>query len=246
MSTRFALVFLLGLAACSERSVVASERVTYTVVTPEPPCRGCTVDAPTSRTGQLPLLVVLHGNKEHAESAAARWRDVAVARGWVVLGLECPREDGCDDGKWYAWNGAPSWIEHQVNAVASQLPIDRSKRYLAGWSGGASYIGMNAHRWNGFAAVVFHGGGQPPRGGGADCPSSTLPAYFLVGDGNPAHPAAVRLKNYLEKCGQPLSWDLLPGAGHQAERQALDGEKVSSILDWLDSHTAPSSVAIGM
>jgi predicted esterase len=160
-----------------------------------------------------------------------------------VLGLECPRERGCDDGKWYEWNPAPSWILEQVDALAKQVPIDRSKRYLAGWSGGASYLGMNAHRLKGFAAVVFHGGGQPPRGGVDDCPNGSLPAYFLVGDGNPAHPAAVRLKSYMEKCGQELAWDLLPGAHHGAEAKALDHDKAHAILEWLDRRAAPGTVA---
>lgn len=250
MSTRFAnVLLLLGLAGCREGTSLASERVTYSgapadvAVTPEPPCRGCTIDAPTMRKGDLPLLVVLHGNKEHAPAAAARWRSAALERGWVVLALECPREDGCEDGKWYAWNRAPSWIQAQVDALAQQLPIDRSKRYLAGWSGGASYIGMNAHRLSGFAAVVFHGGGQPPLGNVDDCPGSALPAYFLVGDGNPAHGAAVRLKTYLEKCGQELSWDLLPGAGHGAEAKALDHEKAHAILAWLERRGTSGTVA---
>jgi poly(3-hydroxybutyrate) depolymerase len=243
------MLLLLGIAGCREGSSVASERVTHSgapadvaVVQPTPPCRGCTIDAPANRTGELPLLVVLHGNREHAPAAAARWRSAALERGWVVLSLECPREDGCDDGKWYAWNRAPSWIRDQIRALARQLPIDPSRRYLAGWSGGASYLGMNAHRLDGFAAVVFHGGGQPPRGGD-DCPSASLPAYFLVGDGNPAHPAAVRLKRYLEKCGQQLAWDLLPGAHHGAEDKALDHDKALAILDWLERHEAPATIA---
>jgi poly(3-hydroxybutyrate) depolymerase len=245
MSTRFAnLLLLLGLAGCREGSSSASERVTYSgaptdvaVTQPEAPCRGCTIDTPPTRQGDLPLLVVLHGNKEHAPAAAARWREAALERGWALLSLECPREDGCEDGKWYAWNGAPSWVQQQVDAIAQQLPIDPSKRFLAGWSGGASYIGMNAYRLNGFAAVVFHGGGQPPLGT-EDCPANALPAYFLVGDGNPTHGAAIRLKTYLEKCGQELSWDVLRGAGHYDEAKALDHDKAHAILDWLDQRAS--------
>lgn len=228
---RAVLSLLVTLAACRETSpAVASPRAA-----PSPPCRGCTVDVPRDATGDLPILVVLHGNHEHAHQRAAWWRDVAVARGYVVLGLECPREAGCTDGIWYQWNAAPSWIGDQIAAL--DLPIDPARRYIAAWSGGASYVGMNADRLSGFAAVVFHGGGQPPLGR-TDCPSTALPSYFLVGDGNPAHGAAVKLKNYLAKCNEPLAWDLLPGAGHDDEAKALDHAKAEQILDWLEQHTS--------
>jgi poly(3-hydroxybutyrate) depolymerase len=244
------LFFLAALAACREAPTGAAERVTHTapqtprpLTAPPPPCRGCTVDVPRTHDSELPILVVLHGNHEHAYQRSAWWRDAATARGYVVLGLECPRDDGCTDGIWYRWNRAPSWIAEQIDAL--DLPIDRDRRYVAAWSGGASYIGMNADKLAGvFAAVVFHGGGQPPQGRD-DCPSGALPSYFLVGDGNPAHPAAVRLKEYLAKCDEPLAWDLLPGAGHQAEAKALDREKADQILDWMERHTTSSVVASG-
>src|ERR1043165_9436591 len=142
------------------------------------PCSGCTLDVPRWR-GPRPLLVVLHGDGENAGDAAARWKRIALPRGWVVLSLQCPRERGCVDGSWYQWRGAPEWVQAQVNAVESKLSINRRRIYLAGWSGGATYLGMNAASWAPeFAAVVFHGGGQPPDG--EKCPSRRLPAYFLV------------------------------------------------------------------
>ena len=245
MSPRIApLLLLAALASCREASVDAAERVTHTgpqapsertIERPAPPCRGCTVDVPKTASGDLPILVVLHGNNEHAPERAAWWREAATERGYVVLGLECPREAGCTDGIWYQWNPAPSWIVEQIDALA--LPIDRTRRYVAAWSGGASYIGMNADKLAGmFAAVVFHGGGQPPLGRD-DCPSGALPSYFLVGDGNPAHGAAVKLKDYLARCSQPLAWDLLPGAGLDDEAKALDRAKAEQILDWMEQHT---------
>jgi predicted esterase len=118
--------------------------------------------------------------------------------------------------------------------VAHKIAVDRDRVYLVGWSGGATYIGMNASAWpNEFAAIVIHGGGQPPDDD--DCPSH-LPAYFLVGDRNPAFPAAKRLRAYLETCGQEVRWDLVEGADHGDEDAALDANKAHRILGWLDHH----------
>ena len=148
-----------------------------------PPCKRCTLDVPALHDGDLPLLVVLHGDREHATAAAARWRDAARQRGWALLALECTptraaRTAGGNE------NGDPSWLVDQVAAVAKAVPIDPSRIYLAGWSGSATYLGMHAPVWTAFAALVIHGGGHQP---GTDCPAQPLPAYFLVGDRNPLH-----------------------------------------------------------
>ncbi len=239
------LALLAGAAACGREaaSEIAStsetDETAETAKTAElggpvaSPCAGCTVDLPPG-SQEVPLLVVLHGNHESAAVAAKRWRGAALAKGWGILALQCPRAKGCDDdGRWYRWRGDPDWVVTQLREVAAQRPLDESRIYLAGWSGGATYIGQQAPHWHRtFAAVVFHGGGQPPTG--RTCPASELPAYFLVGDGNPAHPAARRLRDYWQDCGQDHVWDLLEGANHAKEAAALDDAKAAEILEWLD------------
>ena len=241
MNTRLALSVVLALAGCREAS--SDEVKTFQVVSPAPPCEKCTLDAPTEATRPLPLLVVLHGNNEDAAVAAKRWKDVAVERGFVVLGLHCPRGAGCEDGKWYRWTRTPTWIREQVREVIGAMPIDQTRIFAAGWSGGATALGMHAPVLDRtFAAVVFHGGGQPPLTTTA-CPTQAMPGYFLVGDQNPAHPAAKRLRAYYERCEIELTWDLLPGAGHAREDQALDRAKAAQILDWLETHARAPSVS---
>jgi predicted esterase len=224
------LLLLLLVAACG-RAANGEELA-------KPPCDGCTLTLPTTKR---PLLVVLHGNHESAEDAAHRWRGAAADKRWGVLALACPRALGCDEqARWYRWAGEPDWIFDQLAAIDDR--IDRSRVYLVGWSGGASYIGMKAPAWDRrFAAIVFHGGGQPPDDDGA-CPS--LPAYFLVGDENPAHPAAKRLRAYWERCGAEAHWDLLEGANHAREDAALDREKAGAILEWLGTREMPMATAL--
>jgi poly(3-hydroxybutyrate) depolymerase len=223
------LVFLASLVAACGRDVVS---------TVDPPCAGCTLDLPATWK-PVPLLVVLHGNNETADHAAERWRSAALARGWGVLSLQCPRALGCDEqARWYAWGGKTDWVLAQVAAVERQRPLDAARIYLAGWSGGATYIGMNGPRWQKrFAAVVLHGGGQPPLTK-IGCPRA-LPAYFLVGDENPAHGAARRLRDYWKQCGEPVEWDLVGGADHAREDTALDATKATSILEWLERRSRP-------
>jgi poly(3-hydroxybutyrate) depolymerase len=229
---RRAIVLLAWLAACQAETRASGatpktpKAIAHAITAP---CEGCTLDVP-KRHGRAPLLVIMHGDHERASVAADRWRHAARARGWAVLSLQCP----CESESWYKWDGSPRWIRAQVDAVARKIAVDRDRIYLVGWSGGSTYIGKNAPAWSrDFAAVVIHGGGQPPDGDA--CPSH-LPAYFLVGDRNPAFSAAKRLRAYLETCGQDVRWDLVEGANHRDEDDALDAGKARKILGWLDDH----------
>ncbi len=224
-------------AACRDAS---SEDAT--APPPRPPCGRCTLDAKPSLAAASPLLVTLHGNHEEGADASRRWRQAAISRGWIVVGLHCPRDRGCEDGKWYRWSSTPRWVVEHTFEAARALPVDQTRIYLAGWSGGATAIGRWATAWDDtFAAVVFHGGGQPPNED--TCPARPLPAYFLVGDENPAHPAARRLRDYFARCGQPHVWDLVPGADHAREDEALDAERAARILRWLATHRRDPSLS---
>jgi poly(3-hydroxybutyrate) depolymerase len=202
---------------------------------PKPPCTGCTLDVPAKAPKQtvepMPLLVVLHGDREHAAPAVARWRAAASKRGWAVLGLECPKELGCKDSFWQ-WNGDPVWVTEQVAKVGKSIAIDPARVALVGWSGGGSYIGLRAQTWPAtFSGVVVHGGGMAPMTEG--CAKLALPSYFLVGDRNPLHRLAQDLRAHFDGCKQVVVWDLVRGGDHDREERALDAKKALAILDWL-------------
>lgn len=206
----------------------------------EPPCSGCTLDLP-SVADPVPLVVVLHGDTDSARERAAKWRHAIARRGWALLSLNCPEQLGCD-GVWYRWTHDPGWVREQVRAVVSSDRIDASRIYLAGWSGGATFISKHLHEWpRMFAAVVIHGGGVPPSSD--RCPEQPLPAYFLVGDKNPAHGSAKRLRAYFESCEQDVRWDLLAGANHRKEDAALTTKKAEQILGWLAAKRRDEAVA---
>lgn len=203
---------------------------------PKPPCPGCTLDAFGDPAAKQPLLVVLHGDHEQASTAAARWRAAAKQRGWALLSLQCPAAEKCKTS-WWQWNGDPQWVRDRVAEVAAQISIDPERMFVAGWSGGATYLGLRAPAWHDtFAAAVIHGGGMAPREAPAACPARPFPAYFLVGDKNPLHSLAQDLRDYFTRCKQELQWDLIAGADHPKEDAALDGKRALAVLDWLAAH----------
>ncbi len=199
----------------------------------DPPCDGCAASLPELDAGPPPLLVVLHGDYGvTARELERAWAKHASPRGVGVLSIACPRALGCN-GSFWKWNGDPSWITAQVDALAQRHPIDRDRLWIAGWSGGATYIGMRTQFFErSFAALVHHGGGMAPSQSG--CATPPAPVYFLVGDKNPLHEHARWLRDHYESCGNAVTWDLLRGADHGAEWRALDTH-APAILEWLAS-----------
>lgn len=193
------------------------------------PCNQCVVELPVTEEA-VPLVVILHGDRERATTAASRWRGAVTARGWALLAPACPKDLGCKDSFW-KWDGDPSWLLDQIAAVRARHAIGHV--YLIGWSGGATYLGWHAPAWAGIAsAVVLHGGGAAP----SDDTCVTLPAYFLVGDKNPLHHLAKDLRAYFDGCKQDVEWDLVRGANHAGEASALSAKKARAILAWLAKH----------
>ncbi len=144
----------------------------------------------------------------------------------MLLALEVPEGDS-----WWQWGGEPSWVIARAEKVIAEANVDRTRVYLAGWSGGATYIGDRAQAWETlFAGIVIHGGGRAPAD---DACVKRLPAFFLVGDGNKLHPLAVTLRKYLVGCKQEIVWDVVEHGAHEAERKALTRKKAMAILTWL-------------
>jgi hypothetical protein len=175
------------------------------------------------------------------------WAPAAEARGFAVLAPMCPREAGCTSQSWWRWNGSPSWLLEQIGALSERRPLDPERMWIVGWSGGASYVGFRTQEFErSFAAIVVHGGGMPPVWGG--CSSSPASVYFLVGDANPLHALAVRLRDYYADCHHDITWKLLHGSDHRGEWRAL-ASHVDAILDWVATkrlvHSAVEAIPVG-
>jgi predicted esterase len=197
------------------------------------PCEGCAASIPKADAGPLPLLVVLHGDYGATAPQIERtWAKHATPRGIAVLAIACPKAQGCQ-GSFWRWNGDPAWIVAQVDALAAKHSIDPERTWIAGWSGGATYIGMHTQVLEKrFAAIVHHGGGYPPLTSG--CASPGAPVYFLVGDANPLHDHVKLLRDHYASCGNALVWNVTAHADHAAEWRALDTH-APALFEWLST-----------
>ena len=228
---------LAMLAMLATPSVASADVAPKPVRTSDAPCKGCrsVVPGPGRPERAAPLLVLLHGDAGPGPTALVdAWERHALPRGVALLALQCPAALGCK-GSWWQWNGAPSWLTAQVDAFAASHPIDRARVWLAGWSGGASYMGhRSAELQRSFAALVYHGGGMPPPVAcEAEAPRNGIASvYFLVGDANPLHGLALRLRQHHENCKDTMVWKLLPGADHAAEWRGLEANG-GAIVPWL-------------
>lgn len=197
-------------------------------------CKGCLASVPATSDGAskpAPLLVTLHGDwGVMAPELHAGWERFAAPREVALLSLTCPSELGCKRS-WWQWNGSPQWITEQIDRLAARYAIDRERLWVAGWSGGATYIGMRTQEFERtFAALVLHGGGIWPLR--PECAPEQVPATFLIGDQNPLHAHVLKLREHYQQCGNEVVTMLLRGADHDGEWSALD-KRGGEILDWL-------------
>ncbi len=222
---RIAFALAIGLALFGVKAAGAPKRVAI-----DGTCTGCRASAPEG-SDPVPLVVVLHGDWGHGPAELLRaWERHAASRGVAVLALQCPKELGCK-GSFWRWGGDTSFVTDQVAALREKREIDERRMYLAGWSGGATYIGLHSQDLETtFAAFVFHGGGYPPSS--QRCTETKPPTYFLTGDKNPLHAHVGQLRDHYTSCGNEVVWNVLHGADHDAEWSALD-KHGGAILDFL-------------
>jgi poly(3-hydroxybutyrate) depolymerase len=210
------------------------------------PCAGCIVQVPSNAgTKRLPLLVALHGDEGDPGLTASVWGPVADALHVVLFAPHCPQSEGClfpngagTTSSWWGWLQAGSgyddlWIGRQTSIVEQRFRIDRAREYLAGWSGGADYLGWYALRHAGrFAGAAFVAGGVPYTG---SCPSRRLPTFFLMGanDFRYASGQPEQVRSLLVRCGSPTSEVVEPGADHQTTIASLQSGYARRVLTWL-------------
>jgi poly(3-hydroxybutyrate) depolymerase len=208
------------------------------------PCPGCVTIVPAGAAADAPLLVVLHGDDGGAAATVEDWRDAAAAAGAILLAPECPRAAGCA-GSWWRWLATrrhdPAWLGRQIDAAAAGLGLHAPRVVVAGFSGGAAYLGwfVPTHA-DAIAAAAFVSGGNPY----VDrCPAHKLPVRIDIGaDDRRMLDLFVRpLRRWLEACGgHELVWEEVPHVGHLDMHRELRRGRAAAIVAWLVATAAPA------
>jgi polyhydroxybutyrate depolymerase len=204
------------------------------------PCKGCVVELPPGHdpAKRWPLLVVLHGDSADVAAVTAAWRPHAAARGLALFAPRCPRAEGCRDS-WWQWGGDPAWLLRQIDAVAARLNVDPGRVVAAGWSGGATYLGMFVQRLAPrLAGLAWIGGGHPPTES-RECAAHRPPLYVLIGALDSMRQYAKPGSEFLRGCRHEVAWDERRRTGHRDALRLVGKADGGKVLDWLLARTRP-------
>ncbi|NUO48638.1 MAG: hypothetical protein HOV80_07260 [Polyangiaceae bacterium] len=206
------------------------------------PCDGCLLEVPSELASPAPLVVALHGDEGSPAKVAGLWAPIARELGFVLLAPRCPKSEGCD-GSWWRWDHSAAWVIKQAEAAGVRVEIDPARRYLTGWSGGASYASLHiAELSPAFAAFSLAGGGIATEstpclaGAGGAC----APARVLAGELNPHFFMSERTKEALEKCGHTVEFVRLAATDHAGEWRAYTRD-ARKIAKWMLARKAGCS-----
>ena len=204
------------------------------------PCTGCVLDAPRARRA---LLVVLHGDDSGATAVAADWRAAAAAAHVALFAPQCPRDLGCD-GSWWRWLASdqhdPDWLPRQIAAVKSSLGVERV--YLAGFSGGATYLSAwaPAHARD-YPLIALVSGGAPMTDA---CPVAAQSALLMIGSEDDMLDQYVRpWASWFGRCADTATtWRVVDKLGHHEMHRALADRRASEVIEWLLETEAPPEI----
>jgi predicted peptidase len=186
--------------------------------------------APVDATKKVPLLIYLHGkgndvlSKAHLGFAAACAKaDRFAKRPCIILAPQCPDTNG--------WGGATGVnLMKTVKDLMSDLPIDKERVYLVGYSMGAfgTFAFLNEEPRM-FAA------GIPIAGGCSAAIAQNLrrtPLWIFHGEKDDVVPpdGSRAIAKALEKLRAPVKYTEFPGEGHGVGGKIFDDEAVHAWL----------------
>jgi poly(3-hydroxybutyrate) depolymerase len=105
-------------------------------------------------TGPLPLVVLLHGSGRDGAVMAEAWKDLAAREHFMIAA-----PDSFNSALWDSSYDSPQFLHAVVDQVRAVHPVDDSRIYLFGHSGGAVYaLALALIDSDYFAAVAVHAG----------------------------------------------------------------------------------------
>jgi poly(3-hydroxybutyrate) depolymerase len=166
-----------------------------------------------NKEGPLPLVVLLHGSGANGEVMGKGWKDLASKEQFIIAA-----PDSYDSWAWQSDKDSPNFIRAMVEQVNASHPVDASRIYLFGHSGGAVYALMLAIvESEYFAATAVHAGSLAPEHYNLFAKARRrMPIAIWVGDRDPFFPlAAVKgTEKEFESNGFRVEMSILPNQTH--------------------------------
>ncbi len=165
------------------------------------------------KEGLLPLVVLLHGSGGNGGTMANAWKDLAMKEQFIIAA-----PDSYDSWAWQSDKDSPNFIRAMVQQVNASHPVDASRIYLFGHSGGAVYALMLALvESEYFAATAVHAGALAPENYNLfEKARRRMPIAIWVGDKDTFFPVAAvkETKREFESHGFQVELTILPNQTH--------------------------------
>jgi poly(3-hydroxybutyrate) depolymerase len=163
--------------------------------------------------GPLPLVVLLHGSGRDGAVMAEAWKDLAAREHFMIAA-----PDAFNSALWDSSYDSPQFLHAVVDQVRAVHPVDDSRIYLFGHSGGAVYaLALALIDSDYFAAVTVHAGTLRPENYGL-FPQATrqMPIAIWVGSLDQNFPVAdvTETKRAFDAHGFHLELHVLQGQTH--------------------------------
>ena len=196
------------------------------------PCKGCITIFPKNLAPEdkIPMLVLLHGDEGYPDKILKSWKKACKEQGIILFAPKCPKSEGCKKS-WWKWDGDPDWLLDEVDTIIEELPVDIKKLYLAGWSGGATYMTFHIDEFSQkFTALSFVAGGVHP----SECPSKNIPVHILVGEKDLMRKYVDPFYEFMENnCKSILYFEMMDNVSHLGTFKKLKKGKAKEIIEWL-------------
>ena len=209
---RVVLAVVVLFAVCGARAdsfEFASLKRSYTLFVP-----------PSAPASAAPLLVLLHGSYGNGAAIVDAWSALAEQEGIVLVGPDAREREA-----WQLRADSPQFIRALIADVAAKHPIDRSRIYLFGNSGGAVYaLTLSMLESQLFAATAVHAGAWrgPNEFRAVPYAQRKIPIAIFIGDKDEYFPLFTvrKTQSALEQAGFPVSVTVIPGHSHSYAQAA--------------------------
>ncbi len=189
----------------------------------------------TTGSKRYPLVVVLHGRRNNVKPGT-KFTPQAIATPWTSRDVQ--RKNPCYVIQPYyppqsGWEKIPEKLDATLVHLFKNLPIDRQRVYIFGFSnGGQGTFQALARRPNWFAGAVTVSGPVSPM---SVVGKFKTPVWMWVGENDNdlnKRKRVEELAEALDDAGVEVKLDIVKGAGHSCHAKATQNEDVH---EWLFS-----------